>query len=362
MILSRRVFLAGAGTLLLPYGASISAAQIPAGPLFAAAWLDGDKAGFAILDRDGAILRSIPLPGRGHDVVADGRGDWLVAFARRPGTFAVAISRSGQHDPVAFATPPDRHFYGHGCFSRNGRLLYATENDFANARGLIGIYDVTAGFRRIGEFSSFGLDPHELMLMADGRTLCIANGGIETHPDFGRAKLNLDSMEPSIVFIDVATGDLVEKHVLPAALRRLSTRHMDVDGHGRVWIGCQYEGPKADTPPLLLRVAKGEEIDFVDLPDAVLPRLANYVGSVACNKDTSQLVITSPHGNCAIILDAQDGRVVRLIEETDVCGAAPDRTAFILSSAEGRFGEVSEPVGWDNHIARLTDSRISPNL
>ena len=33
--------------------------------------------------------------------------------------------------------------------------------------------------------------------------LFIANGGIETHPDLGRMKLNLHQMEPSIAFVDV---------------------------------------------------------------------------------------------------------------------------------------------------------------
>ena len=35
-----------------------------------------------------------------------------------------------------------------------------------------------------------------------GRMLAIANGGIETNPDFGRTKLNLDHMEPSLVLVD----------------------------------------------------------------------------------------------------------------------------------------------------------------
>ena len=40
--------------------------------------------------------------------------------------------------------------------------------------------------------------------MSDGRTIAVANGGIATHPDFDRVKLNLATMEPSLVRLDAA--------------------------------------------------------------------------------------------------------------------------------------------------------------
>ena len=89
---------------------------------------------------------------------------------------------------------PGRHFFGHGAFSPDGRLLYATENDFDNARAVVGVYDVGSGFARIGEFGTQGVGAHELLLSPDGELLVVANGGIETHPDYGRAELNLDTM------------------------------------------------------------------------------------------------------------------------------------------------------------------------
>ncbi|HQV19027.1 MAG TPA: DUF1513 domain-containing protein, partial [Gordonia sp. (in: high G+C Gram-positive bacteria)] len=70
------------------------------------------------------------------------------------------------------------------------------------------------------------------------------------------AMLNLDHMEPSIVFLERETGALIEKHELPSQLSRLSTRHMDIDAAGRVWIGCQYQGEIADNPPLVVHGIK----------------------------------------------------------------------------------------------------------
>ncbi|MGI8724305.1 MAG: DUF1513 domain-containing protein, partial [Methyloceanibacter sp.] len=45
---------------------------------------------------------------------------------------------------------------------------------FANARGIIGVRDATDGYKQIGEFPSYGLEPHDVALLGDGRTLVIA--------------------------------------------------------------------------------------------------------------------------------------------------------------------------------------------
>ncbi|WP_158285752.1 DUF1513 domain-containing protein [Pseudohoeflea suaedae] len=358
MIMTRRLFIGTATAGLAGLSGLLPKPAIAAGKdLFAAAWIQNGGAGFSILDGDGNELTSVSLPDRGHDVATDRAGRWAVAFARRPGTFAVAVDRQNGSEPIPFSTPEDRHFFGHGVFSPDGRVLYATENDYDNAAGMIGIYDVTAGFNRIGEFPSYGIDPHELILMPGGKTLCIANGGIETHPDFGRAKLNLASMEPSVVFVDIESGELLEKHTPPADLFRLSTRHMDIDAAGNVWVGCQYEGPETDEPPLLLRVTMGEGYKPIMLPDQARHGLANYVGSVAANRSENRLVITSPHGNCALVLDTRSGNLVERIAEKNVCGAVAQGSGFLLSSAEGDFGEAKLGRSWDNHIARLFQER-----
>ena len=38
---------------------------------------------------------------------------------------------------------------------------------------MIGVYDASDGFRRVGEFPTHGMDPHELLPMPDGRTLAL---------------------------------------------------------------------------------------------------------------------------------------------------------------------------------------------
>lgn len=251
-----------------------------------------------------------------------------------------------------------RHYYGHGAFSADGKLLYATENDFDNAAGMIGVYDAMDGFRRVGEFATHGVGPHEVILLADGRTLAVANGGIETHPDFGRAELNIATMQPSFVLLDRESGDLIEKHMLPKELHQLSIRHMDVDQTGAVWFGCQHRGPAGETPLLVGRASRGNEIKLVDMPADVLGGFRNYIGSVAANRGAGTVAVSSPQGNSLAVFDAVSGEIVATRSRVEVCGLAPDRDDYFISTGTGDLAgpaaEISTPeYAWDNHILRI---------
>ena len=227
-LIDRRDFLKAAGVGFLATLTPLArASALEADAVFATAFRNRDGAyGVAVLSDAGKILHAVPLPDRGHDITFDPGSRRSVVFARQPGTFAVVFDHAGRDEPVTIGSAAGRHFFGHGVFSPDGALLYATENDFDNAAGMVGIYDARDSFRRLGEFPTHGVGPHEMLLLGDGRTLAICNGGIETHPDFGRAKLNIPTMKPSLVLVDRISGDLVEKHELPASLHQLSIRHL----------------------------------------------------------------------------------------------------------------------------------------
>jgi uncharacterized protein len=150
--IDRRQFMRAAGIGFL---AALSPQKLyaleRADAVFAAGFRSPDGAyGIATTTADGEIIDRIALPARAHGLAycrVSGRG---VAFARRPGTFAMIFDPKGVAQPVLIHAPEGRHYYGHGYFSPDGRLLYASENDFDGNRGMIGLYDATNGFARIG--------------------------------------------------------------------------------------------------------------------------------------------------------------------------------------------------------------------
>lgn len=359
----RRAFLkaAGAGfaaSLLSQPAAALEGAELV---LATATQESPGRFGARVLTETGKLIANVDLPVRGHDVTYSPVAGRAVVFARRPGTFAVAFDPMGRDAPVTIASIENRHFFGHGAFSPDGRLLYATENDFENGRGVIGIYDVSAGYGRIGEFQTYGVGPHELILLPDGKTFAVANGGIETHPDYGRAELNLDGMDPSLAFIDARDGHLIGHLRLASELRKLSIRHMVVDAQNRIWFGCQFRGPDHDRPQLVGYATLEGDIRLIELPDDSLDRLRNYVGGLAISGDLATVAVSSPVGGTILCIDAASAVPVSTTLLRSTCGVAPDNSGFIASNGLGQLrGLDGSPVQeqqfgfqFDEHLRRL---------
>lgn len=360
----RRVLLGGLSMLAAPLPAVRAWAQSAgtARDLFASACRMADgQFSVVLFDDRGTVVRTLPLPDRGHDIVQAADRRLAVAFARRPGTFAVSFDLTAAAEPQLFSCPSDRHFFGHGVFSPDGRLLYATENDFAGARGVIGVYDATDRFRRIGEIPTYGVGPHELLLLADGRTLVVANGGIETHPDSGRMPLNIASMKPSVVMIERDSGALLQQFLLEDRLHQLSLRHMALGGDGDVWVGAQYEGPADELPPLVMKLSRDEGFTKLKLPEEVQSGLRNYIGSVAVSRDGSLLAASAPRGNTVLLFSA-DGGFLEAKSMRDACGLAPgphaghltmSGGAMLMDLPDGAQSRASVEVSFDNHMVRI---------
>lgn len=358
----RRAFLQAAGAgfaaSLLPRQAlALEGSEL----LFASATLTASGLyGAVLLNERGAVISSLDLPARGHDITLSREAGRGVVFARQPGTFALVFDPAGREAPITLTSSEGRHFFGHGVFSPDGRLLYATENAFEAAEGVIGLYDATDGYRRIGEFPTYGTGPHEMLLMPDGVTFVVANGGIETHPDYGRAELNLSSMDPSLVFIDRRDGHLIGQLRLDPGLHQLSIRHMAIDARSRVWFGCQYKGRPTDMPQLLGYATAEGEIRLVELPADTLRDLRNYVGSVAVSADGGRVAISSPEGNLLVALDTEAHRPVLVEQLRRGCGLAADSVGFLATSGDGdmiglagsaRARQVFD-FQFDNHMLR----------
>lgn len=356
------------GTLAALPAWSLSHALAGGGPevAFVSSARRGDgQYGVLLLDREGQIVRDIPLSARGHDIALHRASGRAVVFARRPGTFAVAFDLGGAAKPQIFTAIVGRHFYGHGAFSADGRLLYVSENDIANARGVVGIYDISGGYIRVGEFSSHGVGPHEIILLSDGETLAVANGGIDTAPESGREALNLWSMQPSLVFVNSKSGALVAKHQLAPEVSRLSIRHLAADSAGRIWFGGQWESVLSASPELIGCAGPDDAIRLIAPAAAMGAALKGYIGSMAASTDGRIIAASAPKAGRIIYIDAASGTVCGTSELKDGCGiAGGDGGTFAVTSGLGAFryevpsgGVLSEhalsEIAFDNHLRRL---------
>lgn len=367
-----RFFGAGLVASLFPVGANVFASDT-ARPFYLSAFSnDDDNHSVGMINSVGELVRYWSVTGRGHGAAVLSGGRWVAFFSRRPGMWLTIVDITNEYSPVTLQPSQGRHWYGHGVFSNDGKLLYTTENDYDNeGRGVIGVYSVTTTdtackIVKVNEFSSHGIGPHELAFMEGGETLVVANGGIQTHPDYARMKLNLDSMRSTVSFLDVKTGRLLAEHAAPDQL--LSLRHLSVVGDG-VIVGAQYQGSPQVSPMLVFRADRQMGlVSMTGQPTLDLAACNNYIASVAISPSGRYAVTTAPRGNRVSVWSLQNNAWLYDIDAFDIGGAVFSRAqeTVVLSSGDGtvylldietksmRVLAVSAGLHWDNHLQVLS--------
>ena len=358
---TRRRFLAALAATGATAGAMPGLGWAAAGnPAYLAAAQD-PTGSFALLglDREGAETFRLALPARGHAGAGHPTRAEAVAFARRPGHYALVLDCATGTLRHRLSPPDGRQFNGHGAFSRDGTRLFTSEQDSATSAGIIGIWDVAAGYRRMAEVASGGIGPHDLRLMPDGETLVIANGGIATDPT-DRTKLNLATMRPNLSYLTLS-GDLTEQVELDADLRQNSIRHLAIRADGLVAFAMQWEGEADAAPPLLGLHRRGAAPLLAAAPLADELAMQGYAGSVAFCGTGAEVAITSPRGGRLHRFDAT-GTFLGATSRADVCGLAPHGTGYLASDGlgglitlgpDGSRALGSHALAFDNHIVAL---------
>lgn len=248
--MQRRDFLklAAAFGLLAQGGVALAAGEPEAkSARIAAAWrgpnpADTYYAGILLADwgrKKLEILHAVPLPTRPHGLLPEADGSLLVAGVR-PGTWLMRIDPAGnvvrQIDIPASA---EVLLNGHAIHDRTGQFIFTTETDFASGRGRIGVRDRQT-LEKVDEWDSGGLEPHQLLLDADGHVV-VANGGIPRNR--ADKKFDLQGMDSSLVRLDGRSGKLLRQWKLDDS--RLSLRHLAwstaPDGERRLGIAMQAE-------------------------------------------------------------------------------------------------------------------------
>ncbi|WP_374652887.1 DUF1513 domain-containing protein [Dongia sp.] len=326
----------------------------------AACGLDSRFAAVALNDR-GEKLWKCCLDYRAHDIPVDPARHICAVIGRKPGPrISVCDFRTGAVLRVLVPLP-DCTFDGHGIFSAAGDQLYTTQSEGKGQRGAIGVYDVATGMLR-RRFSTYGIEPHELLWLENGRNLVVGNGGIVD-------RNATDPIDSSLVCIDAANGDLIGKTVLEEDLETLSLRHLARLSDGRIVCGAQDQDPATDLRPLVFAMDRSGGATAFDLPRDIHRRLAGYIGSIAVDRSGEIVCATSPRGGLAVFW-TKSGDYLGAAELADVCGVAAGSGPgqFLLTSGHGHRLLVTaasqagisvatlstaDGVQWDNHLSSV---------
>ena len=299
-----------------------------------AAWRHQARDYIGLVDLDNAawrVHRQLALPTRAHGLwaEADGSvlavarrpGDWLLRW--RPGRDTTALSAEGATQWCWIED--DRRFNGHVIASAYGSptpgTLWTTETELEDGQGLLGVRDA-ATLEKRDEWPTHGRDPHQLLALprAVGRiaagTLMVANGGIPTLPETGRAKLldqrlKQERMDASLVALHPGTGELLGQWRL--ADPYLSIRHLSFDlRSGRLGIALQAEHPDPlarQTAPVLA-VWDGRDVRPADPLPQGQPSLQGYGGDIvawprATPDDPGGFAVSCVRADALALFDAE---------------------------------------------------------
>lgn len=369
--LPRRRFLAGLGALAVAgTGHAATAAPKAARQRLAAAWrlpdgTPGELDRVGVLEIDWAasrieVLADHPAPGRAHGLLAMPDGGF-VAVANRPGRWLLRCDAQGRvlqrHDLDADGAP--HTLGGHAMLSADGQRLFTCETNPETGDGWIGVHSPDT-LRRLGEFPSHGIDPHQMLLDGDGR-LWVANGGIPRLRD-GR-KTAMERMAPSLVQLAPDDGRLLATHRL--ADPRLSVRHIAWAAGGSERLGVALQAEHEDDAarreaPLLAVLEDGQ----LTLPtrDA---QGAGYAGDIAAGPGGGFVLSGQRTGRGLWWHPGAAADLVRVAELGEPCALAgwDDGRGVLIAARLGvarwHAREVPRMLRWpmpmspDNHWLRL---------
>lgn len=351
----------GAGLALNGWGTA-EGRPSPETAYWAAAWNGPDGHCVGLLARATAsgrptwrVHRQQEVPTRAHGLAAL-PGGLLLAVARRPGDWLLRWRPGAHAEPELFWNTDGTHFNGHVVRHPDGRHLLTTETDpdadDGLGTGIVGVRDLHT-LQLVARWPTGGRDPHQLLVSPDGRQLWVANGGLASRPETGRARIAEAPMDASIVVFDLRSGERLARWTVSDPW--LSLRHLAWHGPtGTLGVALQAEHPdparRVDAPVLAWLNAGEAQPKLTLAPVPASAPMAGYGGDIVAT--SGGFAVSSPRSGRVALWDAQ-GRPQSSFELPQACALAPG--PFVAGSGEmGEMGLASLerrplPLTPDNH-------------
>lgn len=218
---------------------------------------------------EGNFKRIMDIGFLAHGVIKNPLAEERVIVFEKKGPGAAEIDLKANAVSTRIQPAKGCEFYGHGAYSKDARLLYATEYEKSTYEGKMTIRDA-ADFKVIDEFPTYGEWPHDCQFIEDGRVVAITNGG--GHIKGGAA--------PCVTFVDATNGELIEKitfenpqinagHLMLSSNLDLAVTHAMREGlDNRQALGAMSLRPKGGefrtmaTPHEVVTAMKGETLSL----------------------------------------------------------------------------------------------------
>ncbi len=281
-----------------------------------------------------------------HGIIIDPNDKKRLLVFEKAGPGAAEIDLNDHTVTADIKTDKERYFNGHGAFDSTGDTFFCTETYLDNHKGIIAIRDGSS-FKVLGEFSSYGLNPHECQLIDNGATLVVTNAGSDSD----------DNSAPSVTYIDVQSQKLIERVTLTNL--QLNTGHIGIAKDGSLIVAsAPREGlEKTHTGGVSIRSGNQSMLSMTS-PEAVINQMTGEALSVAVDNKHNIAAVTHPDGNMVTFWSVDKRALIKAISVPEPRGVtlSLDEKSFIIS-----YGiNTSVVLVSTKNLTASTDSIMQP--
>lgn len=205
--------------------------------------------------------------------------------------------------------PSGREFYGHSSFSPDAKLWYATEaeTDDGSYSGVLAVRDADSLELRDKTFPTHGVAPHDCILVDDGETLVITNGG---------GPLGNSDEPAGVAYVNVKTGEA--RKVLKFKNAKINAGHIAMSSKGElVCVSAPRDGIESssdDWRGAITFYHPGKD-EFVTAEDPIRARMKGETLSVAFDEVTRVVAATNPSGHLLTFWNFDTGKLVKSTDQ-----------------------------------------------
>jgi hypothetical protein len=276
-------------------------------------------------------VRLIDVPFFPHGLTAHPLDRHRIFAFEKMGIGAGVVDLATMRWLTAIAPVSNRRFYGHGACSPDGEFLYSTETD-AQGIGVMGVREA-ASLRYVGDFPSFGANPHDCTLIEGGRVMVIANGGGD----------GASTQTPCISYVDVRTRKLLEKSDMLDV--RFNTGHLfPMVGRESVVVSAPRLGLGVEHPGAISRQRPNQALAVFKTPEPVTQSLLGEALSVVALPSKDLLIVTHPTPGLLTFWHLDSGAYIKSLP---------------LAHARGIVQGVDEHTLWISHGAAASLAALS---
>ncbi|MBE9568462.1 MAG: DUF1513 domain-containing protein [Proteobacteria bacterium] len=265
--------------------------------------------------------RLVELDFLAHGIIVDPNDNKRLIVFEKIGPGAAEIDLNKHIVSSGITTTKDKHFYGHGAFDKTGATLFCTETYLDDHKGIIAIRDARS-FELLGEFPTYGENPHECQLIDDGSTLVVTNAGSDSIKD----------SQPSVTYIDVQSQQLLDQVRLTN--QQLNTGHIGIADDGSLIVASAPREGLDKTQPggVSIRSGKQSMLSMTE-PVNIVDQMTGEALSVAIDNRHGIAAVTHPDGNMVTFWSIEKRTLLKSISLDGPRGVtlSLDGKAFIIS-------------------------------